>query len=170
MMTDLITQYAKAFEDELAINIELAFSDDCPPEQAALWDSNSPAAYALAETMLLEGQPNWGHLGWWKDVLFTFERWQDTPLGLIKCRLIANWLLGTLPANPLDDDIAPKLEAIASGDFCTAFEGASNIWPKKAEFYLKHLNLSMVEHSLDAAANDRATAQAWIYQRTGKIL
>lgn len=169
-MIDLISEYSKAFEDELKLDFELAFSDECPPEQAALWESDKPACYQLAPMMLEAGVSNWGHLGWWKDILFTFQDWQDTPSGLIKCRLYAEWLLGTLPANHLDPDVAPKLEAIASGDFCTAFEGATSIWPKKAEHYLKTLNWQMLEYSLDAAANDRATAQAWIFQRTGKIV
>ncbi|MGG6242651.1 hypothetical protein ACQ4N7_28925 [Nodosilinea sp. AN01ver1] len=166
----LAQEYIRAFEDEAAIDIDLAFSDACPPEQSALWDSSNPACYQLAPQMLESGEVLWGHIAWWGDVLDALKDMATKPYGLVKVRLLADWLLGTLPANPQDPDVAPTLAALAKGEFSEAFENPTCIWPAKAEFYLKTLNWKMLEYCLDAAANDRATAQTWLYQRTGKIV
>ncbi|MBD1851023.1 hypothetical protein H6F87_13535 [Cyanobacteria bacterium FACHB-502] len=66
--------------------------------------------------MLEAGETYWYHPGWNRDLWDVLAQWTFQKQ-LIRVRLYAEWLLSTLPADPIDPDLGNQLRQIASGEF-----------------------------------------------------
>ncbi|MDA0267946.1 MAG: hypothetical protein O3A14_13540 [Cyanobacteria bacterium] len=168
-MTDLKAAYARAFADNCQLDPDAWFEDDTPQEQLALLDQLVVSS-EVAETMLLAGETDWSHLAWWKDVYLVLRQWCHHPLGLIKTRLVATWLLSTVPHGYCDASCAAILRRLSQGQCGDVFAGLSSHWPRKPEFYLQHGQWQVTAFAEDADRQDWATANAALYQRTGKVI
>jgi len=98
--------------------------------------------------MLNQGETHWSHPGWNRDLWALLEEWAIAG-NLIRVRLTAQWLLSTLPCNPMDYDMGDRLLLLASGDFCSVFESESSMLYASREHYLKTLRWGMLPY-LDA--------------------
>lgn len=161
----LTEQYTKAFAENCLLDPDSWFENDTPAEQLELLDS-LVASQDVAQAMLLNGEVNWQHIGWWKDAYQTLEDWARHG-HLIKVRLVAEWLLSTLPERLSDPDCSIILHKLSNGNFCSPFSGLACTWPQKTEFYLSRLKWQAVAISMDEEANIRATVQARIIARAG---
>lgn len=154
MSLTLAETYTNAFADGLKLDPDSWFEDDTPQEQLDLLDSLVDTR-KLIDAMLQSGETLWPHLGWGQEVFKVFREWAHDGQ-LVKVRLMAQWLLSTLPEAPLDPDSAVTLQQLAEGDFCSPFQGMGSLWPNKPEFYRQRLQLGMVETALDWEADIRA--------------
>ena len=154
------SNYAITFDRELKLNPASWFEDELPAEQEALLIelADNPDPLTLTESMLLDGQTCWSHPGWSRDLRIVFEQWAHEG-HLIKVRLVADWLLSTLPSDPLDSGIRAYLVSLSGGDFCDAFSHSACKWPTSPEFYRCSLTWPMVELAEDAEADLRATVR-----------
>ncbi|MBD2261050.1 hypothetical protein [Pseudanabaena sp. FACHB-2040] len=162
-MSPLALQYVEAFDANCLLDAESWFQEDTPQEQLDLLN-NLVVSEDVARKMLLEGETCWHHLGWWSDVLRVLEDWAQKGK-LIKVRLIAQWLLSTLPAATSNPDAASVLQKLSDGQFCEVFSPLSCIWPAKPQFYLKHLQWSMFEDAEFAAMDQAAEIRTAILRK-----
>jgi hypothetical protein len=73
---------------------------------------------------------------------------------------VADWLLSTLPPDPIDPDTAQYLALVASGDALEAEPGLCCFWPARPRLYLDRLDLAMAEVAADALASYNADVDA----------
>ena len=66
--------------------------------------------------MLEAGEVLWHHPGWIRDLWARLTQWAEQDK-LIRIRLYAQWLLSTLPIQPIDPEVANRLSQIANGEF-----------------------------------------------------
>ena len=98
--------------------------------------------------MMDQGETHWNHPGWNRDLWALLEEWAIAG-NLIRVRLTAQWLLSTLPHNPVDYDMGDRLLLLSSGDFCSVFESESSMLYASREHYLKTLRWGVLPY-LDA--------------------
>lgn len=162
-MSPLALQYVEAFNANSLLDAESWFEDDTPQEQLTLLN-NLVVSEDVAEKMLLEGETCWHHLGWWADVLRVLENWAQNGQ-LIKVKLIAQWLLSTLPPTTPDPDTPAVLHRLAEGQFCGVFSPVSSRWPAKPQFYLKRLQWEMFEAAEFGAMEQAAEIRTAILKK-----
>lgn len=112
------------------------FNPMLPPELAFPPETEFTANVVVE--MLEQGETYWSHPGWNRDLWALLEDWAIAG-NLIRARLTAQWLLSTLPANPIDADIGDRLQLLSTGDFCSLFEDESSMLYSSREHYLKTL-------------------------------
>ncbi len=146
MTPSLHAEYNRACDIAYHIdeNWEDWFNPAIPSEISDPWGNQPiPLGVDVAVKMLDDGVTYWTHPGWSKDVWQLLNEWANDG-NLIRVRLTAAWLLGTMPDDYADDELKAKLDYLADGQFCIPFEGISSSWPKLPEFYLQHLQWSTV--------------------------
>lgn len=168
-MTNLTEQYTQAFAQNCLLEPSTWFEDDIPAEQEALLD-NLILSAEIAERMVLSGLTHWSHLGWWKDVYQVLQTWCKCPSGLIKTRLVATWLLSTLPPEYPDADCRSCLWQLSQGEFCTVFAALNTPWPQRPEHYLHSLQWQTVAIAEAECQQHWAIANGAVYQRTGRVI
>ena len=135
--------YLEVLDANLNLDSDAWFDDsgeDIPDD----FQYSGDAAIALIE----QGETLWDCPGWVADIAreFTILLFDGN---LIKLRLMAKWLIPTVPEDFLDSQLAGKLRYIADGDFCTAFEGKNSAWPRSSEYYRQNLKLEMARVALE---------------------
>jgi hypothetical protein len=160
----LTSDYAIAFDANCQLDPDSWFEDDTPQEQLDLLD-NLVVSRDVAESMLLSGEVNWSHPGWWPDIWQILRGWAKDG-NLIRLRLVADWLLSTNPTG--DPDISTYLAQLAAGEPCEVFPGLSCRWPAPPEFYLSTLRWGMFEAAEFAVMDETATVNAYIALKRGK--
>ena len=121
------------------------------------------------EAMLEAGEVLWWCPAWVRDLREVFYGWLCHGQE-IKARLVADWLLSTLPHDPIDPDTAQYLTLVASGDALEAEPGLCCIWPARPQVYLARLDLAMAEVAADAMASYGADVDARAVVAGGKAL
>lgn len=146
MTPNLHAQYDRVSDIAYHIdeNWEDWFNPVIPSEISYPWANDEPVySPDVAVKMLDDGVTYWTHPGWSKDVWQLLTDWANDG-NLIRSRLTAAWLLGTIPDDYPDDELKANLGYLADGQFPVVFEGMVSRWPKLPEFYLQHLQWSTV--------------------------
>ncbi|WP_143467568.1 hypothetical protein [Leptolyngbya ohadii] len=76
--------------------------------------------------MLEAGETYWYHPGWNRDLWDVLAQWTQAQQ-FIRVRLYAQWLLTTLPDDPIDPDLAEQLKQIAKGEFTVLLQFQESI-------------------------------------------
>lgn len=162
-MSPLALRYTEAFDANCLLDADSWFEENTPQDQLDLLDT-LVVAEDVAREMLLAGETCWHHLGWWCDVLRVLEDWAQHGR-LIKVRLIAQWLLSTLPSSTPELNISSTLQKLSEGQFCEVFPPISCAWPAKPDFYLKRLQWGMFEAAEFAAMDQAAEIRTAILKK-----
>jgi hypothetical protein len=117
------------------------FNPEIPSELAFPSDTEFPSD--VITEMLDQGETYWNHPGWIRDLWTLLEEWGLSGQ-LVRLRLTADWLLTTIPANPLDGEMRDRLQLLAEGSFCNVFEGKASLVYANREYYLKTLQWQML--------------------------
>lgn len=144
------TRYQRCFEYWERIQAG-GFKDWFDPAipSALLEADEQPAIYDLIPEMLEAGETYWSHPGWNQDIWRVLEFWAVDNGNLIRVRLTAQWLLSTLPIEPLDPEVRDRLQLLADGDFCSVFEGKCSGLYASREHYLKTLKWNILRYVVD---------------------
>lgn len=154
-LTTAQERYGIAFEETTEDDWQSWFDPDALP---ASDDIPGELSVESAESMLLSGKVYWSHPGWIRDVGDVLWQWALDGQ-LVKVRLFADWLLETMSCDALVDiEFFQCLTRLGSGDFCEAFTGLSNFWPRRAEHYRVSLKWEMISVALDNTMRCRAEA------------
>jgi hypothetical protein len=122
-ISTVLRRYEASFRYWLDIN-DGGWQDWFNPDLPADWVFPTETEFrsnVIAE-MLEAGETYWSHPSWIRDVWTLLREWSLDGL-LIRVRLFAQWLITTLPEMPLDPDLHQRLSLLATGEFCTLFEG-----------------------------------------------
>lgn len=90
------------------------FNSDVPADLA--YPSEIEFLPDVVAEMLETGETYWYHPGWNRDLWDVLAQW-TLQNQFIRVRLYAEWLLSTLPADPIDPDLGEQLRQAASGEF-----------------------------------------------------
>jgi hypothetical protein len=123
----------------------------------------------ILESMLEAGEVMWWCPAWVRDLREVFYGWLRHGKE-IKARLIADWLLSTLPPDPIDPDTAQYIALVAAGDALEAEPGLCCFWPARPQIYLDRLDLAMAEVADDALASYNADVNTRLFIDTGKAI
>ncbi len=92
------------------------FNPDIPGDLA--YPAETEFAEDIIAQMLEAGETLWHHPGWMRDLWRLMGEWAEQDK-LIRIRLYAQWLLTTIPSQPIDIHIASQLTQLATGNFST---------------------------------------------------
>jgi len=139
-MSALKTRFCEAFEIGMRMEDEWAqwFDPSLPQTLPDEYEYSPDVVIAMLDS----GETYWSHPGWIQDIWRILDDWANAGK-LIRLRLTAQWLLSTLPHDPIDGDLGERLYLLATGQFCEAFEGEACLWPHNSKFYLTTLNWKM---------------------------
>ncbi|MDY6941354.1 MAG: hypothetical protein SWY16_27320 [Cyanobacteriota bacterium] len=155
-----VAEYQNHHEYMARLNAEATGWDDYPEDLK----TSAMAAWELVES----GQTAW-HLPFFhSDIRFKVNSIYKYK-SLEFARIIARWLLETLPDDPIDPETRPFLESIRDGSQIPRSYASWCRWPQKSEFYRCHLNWQMVGFAEDAEADRRAEENThWFMLKTGR--
>lgn len=101
------------------------------------------------EDMLEQGEVLWRHPGWISNLWEVLEDWASRASSLVRLKLTCEWLASTLPETPIDREVTQRIQLIAEGRLCEAFEGEYNHIHRDPEDSLCELNFNAARQSLE---------------------
>lgn len=150
-----IADFNRIYETEQSFVSNLFSEPD--EETEAEFEKQGTSQDAFLE-MIESGIYYWSHPGWVNCLDEALRSWGQHGQ-LIKARLFAESILPSLPEG-LYSHIREKLQAIAGGNFCLAYDGYFSIYPRQTEYYLSSLDWTVVERAIDARHWWEITARA----------